>query len=86
MLLFSFKDAGTTEFVSYTVESLNRVCFEQIKKYEVFYTTNGTQSESVIDIIGKMVCPENCSANGVCSAGMQHYWGLHRLCKIMHRE
>ncbi|XP_062573358.1 uncharacterized protein LOC134235241, partial [Saccostrea cucullata] len=63
-------DAGTTEFTTHTIESLKQFCFEQIKKYEIYYETNGTQTESVVDRIGKVVCPNNCSNNGVCTAGV----------------
>ncbi|XP_062607020.1 von Willebrand factor D and EGF domain-containing protein-like [Saccostrea cucullata] len=68
--ILDIRDAGTTEFTSYTIESLKQFCFEEIKKYEIYYDTNGTQTESVVDRIGKIVCPNNCSDNGVCTGGV----------------
>lgn len=63
------RDSGTTEFSKYTLESLNKFCFDQIKKHEKYHIKNDTEEGSVVDIIGKLVCPNDCSANGICNEG-----------------
>lgn len=68
--LFLTQDSGTTDFSRYTVESLNHFCFEEIKKYEIFNIKNDFEEESVVDKIGKLVCPNDCSSNGVCNGGI----------------
>lgn len=49
---------------------MNKFCYDQIKKYEKYHIQNDTEEGSVVDIIGKLVCPNDCSANGVCNEGM----------------
>lgn len=51
------------------MESLKEYCFEQIKKYEIFHTKNDSELLSVVEKIGKLVCPNDCSSNGVCDEG-----------------
>lgn len=50
---------------------MDHQCFEQIKKYEVFHESKDFQGVSVVQKIGQLVCPNNCSANGNCNEGMQ---------------
>ncbi|XP_062607121.1 von Willebrand factor D and EGF domain-containing protein-like [Saccostrea cucullata] len=68
--ILDIRDAGTTEFLSHTIESLKESCFEEVKRYEVFYETSSKEEPSVVEIIGKLACPNNCSANGVCNEGV----------------
>lgn len=63
------RDSGTTEFSKYTLESLIKFCFDQIKKHEKYHIKRDTEETSVVDIIGKLVCPNDCSANGICNEG-----------------
>lgn len=63
------RDSGTTEFSKYTLESLIKFCFDQIKKHEKYHIKKDTEETSVVDIIGKLVCPNDCSANGICNEG-----------------
>lgn len=50
---------------------MDHQCFEQIKMYEVFHEPEDFQEVSVVQKIGQLVCPNNCSANGDCNEGMQ---------------
>lgn len=50
---------------------MDHQCFEQIKMYEVFHEPEDFQGVSVVQKIGQLVCPNNCSANGDCNEGMQ---------------
>lgn len=68
--ILDIRDSGTTEFSSFTRESMDHQCFEQIKKYEVFHEPKDFQGVSVVQKIGQLVCPNNCSANGNCSEGI----------------
>lgn len=52
------------------MESVKEYCFEQIKKYEIFHIKNESDVFSVVERIGKIVCPNDCSYNGVCSEGI----------------
>lgn len=52
------------------MESVKKYCFEQIKKYEVFHTKNDSDGISVVERIGKLVCPSDCSSNGICYEGI----------------
>lgn len=65
-----FQDSGSTEFSKHTLESLNHFCFDQIKKYEIYYVRKGTKRASVVDAIGKLICPNDCSSHGVCNEGI----------------
>lgn len=62
---------------------MNEFCFEQIKKYEIFHVKSESDEESVVDTIGKLVCPNNCTANGICKEGtcipllIQISWSYH---------
>lgn len=75
--VLDIRDSGTTDFSRYTVESLNHDCFEKIKKYEVFNIKNDFEEESVVATIGKLVCPNDCSSNGVCTGGVCHCRSLY---------
>ncbi|XP_065929944.1 von Willebrand factor D and EGF domain-containing protein isoform X2 [Magallana gigas] len=68
--VLDIRDSGTTDFARYTLQSLNHFCFEQIKKYEIFHIKNDFEEESVVETIGKLVCPNDCSSNGVCNGGV----------------
>ncbi|XP_061187077.1 von Willebrand factor D and EGF domain-containing protein-like [Saccostrea echinata] len=68
--ILDIRDAGTKEFLSHTIESLKESCFGEVKRYEEFYKTNSKQKLSVVEKIGKLACPSNCSANGVCNKGV----------------
>lgn len=68
--ILDIRDSGTTEFSSYTIESINQNCFEQIKKHEVFLEPSNTHGASVVQIVGQLICSNNCSNNGVCKEGM----------------
>lgn len=68
--ILDIRDSGTTEFSSFTRESMDHQCFEQIKKYEVFHESKDFQGVSVVQKIGQLVCPNNCSANGNCNEGI----------------
>lgn len=68
--VFLQKDSGTTEFSSYTMDSINQNCFEQIKNYEIFHEPSDSQGVSVVQIVGQLVCLNNCSNNGDCIEGM----------------
>lgn len=57
------------------MESVKEYCFEQIKKYEIFHTKNDSEVFSVVERIGKIVCPNDCSYNGVCNEGI--YNSIH---------
>lgn len=50
---------------------MDHQCYEQIKMYEVFHEPEDFQEVSVVQKIGQLVCPNNCSANGDCNEGMQ---------------
>lgn len=50
---------------------MDHQCYEQIKMYEVFHDPEDFQEVSVVQKIGQLVCPNNCSANGDCNEGMQ---------------
>lgn len=67
---FVFQDSGSTEFSKYTLESLNHFCLDQIKKYEKYHARNGFKRASVVDAIGKLVCPNDCFSHGVCNKGI----------------
>lgn len=71
-----FQDSGSTEFSKHTLESLNHFCFDQIKKYEIYYVRKGTKRASVVDAIGKLICPNDCSSHGVCNEGI---WILSKI-------
>lgn len=71
------RDSGTTEFSKHTLESMNKFCYDQIKKYEKYHIKNDTEEGSVVDIIGKLVCPNDCSANGVCNEGRCRCFSSH---------
>lgn len=49
---------------------MNKFCYDQIKKYEKYHIKNDTEEGSVVDKIGKLVCPNDCSANGICNEGI----------------
>eukprot|EP00105_Crassostrea_gigas_P003759 XP_011416707.1 PREDICTED: von Willebrand factor D and EGF domain-containing protein [Crassostrea gigas] len=68
--ILDIRDSGTTEFSSLTRESMDHQCFEQIKMYEVFHEPEDFQEVSVVQKIGQLVCPNNCSANGDCNEGI----------------
>lgn len=68
--VFLQKDSGTTEFSNYTMDSINQNCFEQIKNYEIFHEPSNSQGVSVVQIVGQLVCLNNCSNNGDCIEGM----------------
>lgn len=75
-LNFVFQDSGSTKFLKHTLESLNHFCFDQIKRYEKYHVRNGTERASVVDAIGKLVCPNDCSSHGVCNEGI---WLLSKI-------
>lgn len=68
--LYFTQDSGTADFSRYTIQSLNHFCFEEIRKYELFNVKNDFEEESVVETIGKLVCPNDCSSNGVCNRGV----------------
>lgn len=68
--LYFTQDSGTADFSRYTIQSLNHFCFEEIRKYEIFNVKNDFEEESVVETIGKLVCPNDCSSNGVCNRGV----------------
>lgn len=68
--LYFTQDSGTADFSRYTIQSLNHFCFEEIRKYEIFNVKNDFEEESVVETIGKLVCPNDCSSNGVCNGGV----------------
>lgn len=49
---------------------MNKFCYDQIKKYEKYYIKNDIEEGFVVDIIGKLVCLNDCFVNGVCNEGM----------------
>lgn len=67
--VLDIRDSGSTEFSKYTLESLNHFCLDQIKRYEKYHAKNGFKRVSVVDAIGKLVCPNDCSSRGVCNKG-----------------
>lgn len=81
---FVFQDSGSAEFSKYTLESLNHFCLDQIKKYEKYHTRNGFKRASVVDTIGKLVCPNDCSSHGVCNEGICLSFKI--LCKVRKRN
>lgn len=68
--LYFTQDSGTTDFSEYTIQSLNHFCFEEIRRYEIFNIKNDLEEESVVETIGKLVCPNDCSSKGICNGGI----------------
>lgn len=67
---FETQDSGTTDFLQYTLESVNQICFEEVKRYEVFNIKRDSEDLTVVEKIGKVVCLNNCSSNGECNGGI----------------
>lgn len=68
--VLDIRDSGTTEFLKYTLGSVNQICFEEVKRYEVFNIKRDSEDLTVVEQIGKIVCQNNCSSNGECNGGV----------------
>lgn len=75
-MFFIYQDSGLVEFLIYIMELVKEYCFEQIKKYEIFYIKNDFEVFFVVERIGKIVCFNDCFYNGVCNEGIYNLINL----------
>lgn len=60
---------GNADFVTATLDTLKKECVTTASRDSSFSNTTSNGGENILDLLKSLVCPNNCSGNGVCANG-----------------
>uniref|UniRef100_K1PVZ8 Uncharacterized protein n=1 Tax=Magallana gigas TaxID=29159 RepID=K1PVZ8_MAGGI len=58
---------GNADFVTATLDTLKKECVTTASRDSSFSNTTSNGGENILDLLKSLVCPNNCSGNGVCA-------------------
>lgn len=61
------KMIGNADFVTATLDTLKKECVTTASRDSSFSNTTSNGGENILDLLKSLVCPNNCSGNGVCA-------------------